>query len=65
MKYEKQTPSDSPKSSGVIEIMHVKNTNTLQYFILEKYSVLLQINVINLFNNIIGDLQHERTYRFE
>lgn len=65
MKDKKQTPSDSPKSSGAIEIMHVKNTKTLQYFILVKHSFLLQINVINLFNNIIGDLQHERTYRSE
>lgn len=65
MRHKKQTPSDSPKSSGAIKIMQVKNTKSLQYFIQVKYSFLLQINVINLFYNMKGDLQHERAYRFE
>jgi hypothetical protein len=65
MKDKKQTPSDSPKSSGEIEIMHVKNTNTLLFFILVVYSFLLQINVFGLLYKNIEGLQHERTYRFE
>lgn len=63
MKDKKETPSHSPKSSGGIEIMQVKNTKALQYFILIKYSFLLQIKVINLFYNNIGGLQYDRVYR--
>jgi hypothetical protein len=65
MKEEIQSPSGSPKTSGEIESLHVKIKKTLRYFISEKCSILLQINVIGLFNNIIGDLHRERTYRFE
>lgn len=63
MKDKKQTPSDSPKPSGAILNQQIKDTKALQYFILIKYSFLLQIKVINLFYNNIGDLQHDRTYR--
>ena len=65
MKDEKQTPSDSPKSSGAIEIMQDKNTEKLLFFELVIYSFLLQIKVYGLLYENIGGLQHERVYRFE
>ena len=43
MKDKKETPSHSPKSSGGIEIMQVKNTKALQYF-----EILLPPNLLIL-----------------